>query len=209
MQDVLSEFLKLLLNLGVDALNNPAIVGPVIVFALSRIKGPFKLIAQGLAGFLVEAAKKMLEDQRDRAIKDAVAAAEQVGDSNPEKLFMATQHAVSRTGLEVTEAAARVEAEVKRMKDYRAVAEADFARVAIRKNERCFEHPHTNCRSSNWTKESAMPESPSLELIVYKLDPARDLARALSRRGRGAPGTHQRRAGGLVLAGGRARDLAN
>lgn len=137
MQEALSALLELGLQLGVDALSNPAIVAPVVAFVLTKVPGPFRLLAQAVAGWLIEQARQALEDRIRKAAADAVDAQEQLGGSNPIKKAQAVAAVMSKTGATFEDADRAVEAQVLRAKvptrsseSYRAEAEADFARVA-------------------------------------------------------------------------------
>lgn len=127
------DILHLLMSLGLEALNSPAIIGPIVAYLLTLIPGPFRLIAKGIVNFLLEQAKEKLEAQAKAATKDAVDLAEQLGRDNVQKKELAVAHVQDRTGMDAKEASARVEAAVKQMKDYKAVAEADFAKLVAGK----------------------------------------------------------------------------
>ena len=113
-----------------ELLKSPEIMVPLAVIVLSYVPGKFKQLAEGLIQVLSAKAAEKLEARTVRVVEDAVAAAQQIGKNNEEKLHLATQHAVNSAGLAVTEAVVRVEAEVRRAKDAKARVETDFARVA-------------------------------------------------------------------------------
>ena len=121
---------QFLMTALLELLKSPEIMVPLALLVLSYVPGKFKSLAEGIINVLSAKAAEKLEARTVRVVADAVAAAQQIGKTNEEKLHLATQHAVNSAGLAVTEAVVRVEAEVRRAKDAKARVETDFARVA-------------------------------------------------------------------------------
>jgi hypothetical protein len=140
MESLIPELVTTLMGCGVSLLSNPALVGPLLVYALARVPGPFRGLAEALARFLLERARLMLEERIRQAAADAVAAAEQQGGEGKWKKAQALQ-VVQQAGVDPAQAEVLIEAEVRRMNaaagkapktpdEYEAQARADFEAMA-------------------------------------------------------------------------------
>jgi hypothetical protein len=115
-------------------LDNPLVTGPVILFVLSVIPGPFRRIVGGLVESLMEKAKNDLQDRQDKVAAQAVAAAEQMGGTGQTKKALAVDYVLKHTDVDLATAQTKVEAAVKTMNDYEALARAEFDEFVRGKN---------------------------------------------------------------------------
>jgi hypothetical protein len=107
-------------------LNNPLVTGPVVVFVLSFIPGPFRGIVRSIIESLMERAKAQALNRQGKIVTEAVNAAEQMGGTGQMKKATAVKYVLDNTDLDLNTAQTKVEAAVKTMKDYEAIARAEF-----------------------------------------------------------------------------------